>query len=275
MKYNNRLVSRMNLVILAVSLTTFGMAQEPSAVPSAPPSQPELVVPAGTTLTIALSTFLNSRSTQIGDTFHADISYPVWLQQRQVIPRGSVIKGSVTHVQRPGRLKGKARIALRFETLLLPNGISRDLIVELRGIHGPGVEKIDRRTETVEMDSSKGRDTGEMAGNAGQGAIIGAIAGGGKGAGIGAGVGGVVGLATILLSRGNELVLEPGTEFDLVLRQPLRYAYGELEFNAQELSSARHVTRTRPRSNREQEHRPYFGGRRGFPIPWYTPWPWE
>ena len=236
-------------------------------------AEPELVVPAGTSLPIVLTVFLNSRSSQPGDSFYAETIYPIWVQQRQVMPRGSIIKGTVTQVERPGRVKGRGRIAFRFESVLLPNGVNRDLVAELQGIHGPGVEKIDRRTETVEMDGSKGRDTAEVAAPAGQGAIIGAIAGAGKGALIGAAAGGAVGLATVLLSRGQELVLEPGTQFDLVLRQPLRFAYGEVEFTQRELDSAyRSATRSRARYDRDRERPPYFPGR-GFPGPWGFPWP--
>ena len=50
-----------------------------------------------------------------------------------------------------------------------------------------------------------------------------------------------MGLATVLLSRGKELVLEPGTQFDIVLKQPLRFAYGEVAFSNREIDSASRV----------------------------------
>jgi hypothetical protein len=171
------------LLILVIALGATGMSQEPGARESQ--NEPELVVPAGTNLPVALSTFLNSRSTQVGDTFYADTTYPIWIQQRLVIPRGSIVKGTVTKVVRPGKVKGKAQLAIRFDNILLPNGITRDLVAIFQGIHGPGEEKIDRQTETVEMDSSKGADAGQVAGPTGQGAIIGAVAGEGTGALIG------------------------------------------------------------------------------------------
>ncbi len=267
-----RAITAVFLLSLAFGICSAASPQEQEKANS-PQAQPELVVPAGTTLPIVLTVFLNSRSSQVGDNFYAETIYPIWVQQRQVIPRGSIIKGTVTQVDRPGRVKGKGRIAFRFESVLLPNGVHRDLMAELQSIHGPGVEKIDRRTETVEMDGSKGRDAGEVAAPAGQGAIIGAIAGGGKGALIGAGAGGAVGLATVLLSRGRELVLEPGTQFDMVLRQPLRFAYGEVDFTQRELDNAYHsATRSRGRYDRDRERPAYFPGR-GFPVPWGFPWP--
>ncbi len=229
---------------------------------------PEIVVPEGTVLSVLLNSFLNTRSTQVGDHFYADVAYPIWLQQRLIIPKGSTVRGTVTEVVRPGRVKGKGRLAVRIEDILLPNGVRRDLNASFRGIHGPGAEKIDRRSETVEAGSSKGTDAGQVLGTTSQGAIIGAISGGGRGAGIGAGAGAAVGLATVLFSRGQDLVLEPGTEFELELKQPLKFAYGELDFSNAQLNSAR---TTRPRSGGGRATRPpYSPGRRvmGLPIPW-------
>ncbi len=246
------------------------LSQEPSA---ARTLEPEVVVPAGTVLPIVLSAYLNSRSTQVGDLFYADTLYPVWIQQRLVIPRGSIVKGTVTEVERPGRIRGKGRIAIRFDTILLPNGIERNMIAGLRSIHGAGVEKIDRSSETVEMDSSKGADVGQVAGPAGQGAIIGAIAGGGKGAAIGAGAGGAVGLATVLLSRGRELVLDPGTHFDIELKQPLRFAYAEIDFTQAELNNAGRLQQYRQRPAREEQRRGGYFGRGRFGFPGIIPWP--
>jgi type IV secretion system protein VirB10 len=255
------------------------MSQEPAQPTQAPAPQsqeqtqepaqqaveePALVVPEGTNLPIVLSTFLNSRSSQVGDTFYADTTYPIWIQQRLVIPRGSIVKGTVTKVIRPGKIKGKAQLAISFDNILLPNGITRDLVAIFQGIHGAGEEKIDRQTETVEMDSSKGADAGQIAGPTSQGAIIGAIAGEGKGALIGGAAGGAVGLASILLSRGKELVLEPGTQFDIVLKQPLRFVYGEVDFSNRDIDSASRVMPRRvPRGSNQST---------GQRSPWQFPW---
>src|SRR5688572_7586712 len=206
MKASGRFITGFFAGLLVVGFPVQLVAQEPT-----PPAQSsEIIVPEGTRLPIALSTFLNSRSSEVGDSFYADTTYPIWIQQRLAIPRGSIVKGTVTHVQRPGKIKGKGQIAIRFENILLPNGVSRDLVASLHGIHGPGNERIDRASETVEMEGSGGRDAGTVAGTAGQGAIIGAIGAGAKGAGIGAGIGSAAGAAVVLLSRGRELILEPG-----------------------------------------------------------------
>jgi hypothetical protein len=225
----------------------------------------DVIVPSGTVIPIVLTSYLNSKSTQAGDTFYADTVYPVWIQQRLVIPKGSTIRGTVTEVKRPGRIRGKGRLAIRIDDVLLPNGIKRDLVAAFRGLHGPGEEKLDRKKESIEMGGSGAADTAQVAGPAGQGAIIGAISGGGKGAAVGAGMGAGVGLATVLLTRGRDVILDPGTQFDLELKQPLKFAYGEVAFSNEQLNNAQ-----RPVAN------PRSGGRNARPDygPMRRSWPW-
>jgi hypothetical protein len=232
---------------------------------------PEVVVPEGTVFSITLSTFLNTRSSHVGDIFYAETAYPVWVSQQLVIPRDSVIRGTVTEVVRPGKIKGRGRLALRIDSVQLPNGVSRNLIASLQGIHSPGVEKLDSSREVVESDSSKGADAGTLAVTTGQGAMIGAIADGGQGTAIGAGAGAAAGIATILLSRGPDLILEPGTQFDLRLKQPVRFAYGEISFSSGQADAPRRNP-PRPAYQRRNLHPSYP---KGWPamIPWVVgPW---
>jgi hypothetical protein len=223
-----------------------------------PASDPELIIPAGTVLPVVLNTYLNTKNTQVGDVFYADTSYPIWIQQRLVIPRGSIVKGTVTEVFKPGALKGKGRIAVRFDTVLLPNGVERPLVAAFHGIHGPGAEKIDRKTESVESggSSNKGSDAGTIVGNAGTGAIIGSVASRDVGGTlIGAGAGAAAGAVIVLLSRDRNLVLDPGTQLDLELRQPLRFAYNEVMFTQAEMERA---IRTAPAKSKQAPKRPSF-----------------
>jgi hypothetical protein len=218
----------------------------------------EINVPVGTIIPIVLTAYLNSRSSQVGDTVYAETHYPVWIQQRLAIPKGSLIRGTVTEVVRPGRIKGKGRIAIRFNDLLLPNGVKRDMVASFHGIHGSGEETLDRKKETVSAGSSKGSDAGTIAGPTASGAGIGAIAGGGKGAGIGAGVGSAIGIAQVLLTRGKDIVLGPGDQFDLELQQDLTFSFNELEFTDSELRSVQRTVRKTPARN---QSRPALGGR--------------
>lgn len=203
-----------------------------------------VTVPEGTVIPIMITAYLNTKNSQAGDIVYATTMYPIWIQQRLAIPKGSEIRGTLTDVVRPGRVKGKGRLVIRFDDILLPNGVRRDLVATFRGIHGPGDEKLDRESESVSGGSSKGADVETVVDTtltgAGLGAIVGAVSGStGKGLGIGAGAGAAAGVVRMLLSRGNDLVVEPGTQFDLELLKSLEFSVYELQFSDRELSEAR------------------------------------
>lgn len=219
------MIFRMALVLAVTVLPA--AAQDPRPTPQA---DPETVVPEGTVMPIVLSAYINTRSTQVGDNFYAETLYPVWVQQRLIIPKGSTIRGTVTDVVRPGKIKGKGQLALRVDTVILPNGVVCELVASFRSIRGGGAEIFDRNKETVQGDSTKAADAGNVARTTTQGALVGGMIDRGTGAAIGAGAGGAVGLATVLLSRGRELVLPPGTQFDIELLRPIRLSYAELDF---------------------------------------------
>jgi hypothetical protein len=253
-------------VLLLTLLTPMGWGAAPRE--SLQENQPEeMTVPEGTVIPIVLTAYLSTRNSQVGDTVYADTTYPIWIQQRLVIPKGSTIRGTITDVQRPGRIRGKGRLAVRFDDILLPNGVKRDFIATFKGIHGPGDENLDRKSETVSAGESKGADAGTVVGISGEGAIIGAIVGQGSGALIGAGAGAAAGVATMLFTRDRNLVLTPGTQFDLELKRPMKFAYNELQFTNAELNSAQ---RAQPAPRQAAPRTP---GRRiapfGIPIPLY------
>jgi hypothetical protein len=246
----------------------FGSPQESE--PETPPGA-EIIVPEGTVIPIVLTEYLNTRNSQAGDVFYADTTYPIWIQQRLVIPKGSTIRGTVTEVVRPGRIKGKGKLAVRFDDILLPNGVRRDLIASFRGIHGPGDESLSRKSETVTAGGSKGEDAGTIIGTSSTGAIIGAVAGrSGSGAAIGAGAGAAAGLATILFTRGRDLVINPGTRFDIELTKPIKFAYNETEFTNAEINGAERdlrQTRTAPANRNSGKRILGRPGILGIPFP--------
>ena len=255
------------LLALAASVISAREPQQPSQEME---REFEMVVPEGTVIPIVLTAYLNTKSSQAGDTVYADTVYPIWIQQRLVIPKGSMIRGTVTEVVRPGRIKGKGRLAVRFDDILLPNGVKHEFIATFRGIHGSGDESIDRKSETVSSGGSGGADAGTVVGTTSTGAIIGAIADRGSGAAIGAGAGAAAGLATVLFTRGKDLVLSPGTQFDLELKKPMKFAYNELEFTNVQLDSAQKEIRTRAVSPNPGNP---SGNRRISPFPGVIPIP--
>jgi type IV secretion system protein VirB10 len=258
------------LLVLSVSAGWAGAPQEPVR-----ESQPEeMIVPEGTVIPIVLTAYLNTRNTKVGDTVYAETTYPIWVQQRLVIPKGSSVRGTITEVVRPGRIKGKGRMAVRLDDILLPNGVRREFIASFRGIHDSDDENLDRKTETVSSGGSKGTDVGTVIGTTTGGAIIGAIVGNSsgsaaKGAAIGGGAGAAAGIATMLFTRGRDLVLTPGTQFELELKKPMKFAYNELQFTDAEISRAQRVqpAQAAPREPAPSRRRTWPLPGIGLPIP--------
>jgi hypothetical protein len=260
---NKNALSAFLILALAASWIWAEAPQEPNQ-----EIQPEeVLVPEGTVIPIVITAYLNTRSTQVGDTVYADTLYPVWIQQRLVVPKGSNIRGTVTEVMKPGKIQGKGRLAIRFNDILLPNGIKRDLMATFHSIHSSGEEKIDRKSETVSKEKGMNRqDAGTVVGTAASGAIVGSIASGGSGALIGGGIGAAGGIATVLFTRDRNLVINPGTQFDLELKRPLKFAFNELDFTASQINGAERATRSiPPNANPRSTSKPRIGRIGPFP----------
>ena len=203
------------LVILAALLQQQGPRSldiDPSKV------QPPVVVAAGTVIPVTLTSRINTKNAKDGDGVYGKTTFPITINNKIVIPEGSFVRGKVTEVRRPGRVKGKAELTLNFQTLVLPSGITVPIYTSLGGVGGAGERKGEA---TVQGDSSKGEDAKTVGTTAAQGALIGVIADRGRGAAVGGGVGAAAGAAAVLLTRGKDLVLEPGTTIEIVLDRPV------------------------------------------------------
>jgi hypothetical protein len=179
---------------------------------------PPLIVPVGTTIPVTLTTRITTKNAKDGDGVYGKTAFPITVDNKIVIPEGSAVRGKISEVKRPGRIKGKAELTLTFQTLVLPSGITLPIYTSLAGVGGAG-----KRTgeATIEGESTKGKDAGTIGTGAGVGALGGVIHSGGKGAAVGGVGGAVLGTAGVLLSRGQDLVIEPGTTIEIVLDQPL------------------------------------------------------
>ncbi|PYT26813.1 MAG: hypothetical protein DMG58_21710 [Acidobacteria bacterium] len=199
---------------------------------AAPQPPAEIVVPAGTKIPLTLINSLSTKHSSEGDRVYLQTSFPIIVDGRIVIPRGSYVTGTVTESKRPGKVKGKGEIFLRFDSLTLTNGTTRDFRSRLGGTDA-SEGQFDRAEGKIKGDGSKGRDARTVATTTGAGTSVGAIAGsaaghGAMGAGIGAAAGVAAGLAAVMLSRGSDMVLPRGTSFEMVLDRDVRYKPAEL-----------------------------------------------
>jgi len=221
-------------VSMAVTISfQYGYPQNPQPKPPSTPTESTLMVPVDTTIPLVLRNTINSRTARPGQAIYCDTIFPITVGNRIVIPRGSSVKGSVTKVVRPGRVKGKGEIGIRFETLILPDGVTHSLRATLSGFGGTGQEGFQPKESQIEGASSKGDKAGKVAETTITGAEIGTIAGVarhsvGEGLAIGSLAGAAGGLVWVFAGRGKEIVLPSGTNFELQLSAPLTFSRDEL-----------------------------------------------
>jgi len=178
-----------------------------------------LVVPVGTTIPLALVNSISTKTAKDGDGVYARTTFPITVNNEIVIPVGTSIKGKVTEVVRPGRVKGKAELTISFQQIIFPSGNTLPLYATLGSVGEAGTRKGET---TIEAEGTKGEDAGTVAATSANGAIIGGLGSRTvKGAGIGAGAGAAVGSAIVLLTRGKDVVLHPGTTLEIVLDRPI------------------------------------------------------
>jgi len=176
-------------------------------------------VNAGEVLRVRMNQTISSETARVGDQFSTTVVDPVYARGVEVIPAGSIVSGRVTTIDRASRKSKSGSIGVHFIAVRLPTGITRTLNGDLTDTSG-GEMNADNEGE-VSGGSATKRNVVFIGGGAATGALIGAIAGGGKGAGIGALIGGGLGTAGALFSKGHEAVVKSGTEFGVVLNQPL------------------------------------------------------
>ncbi len=181
----------------------------------------DAILPEGTRIALQLNDHLSTKQNNEGDLFTAVVMVPVYKDDQIVIPRGSVVSGSISRVIRPGRFKGKAVMNLLFHSVSIPGRGQFPITASLAGVDSHVRSDIYSES-TMEGGGSIGRDTGKILTPGVVGAGIGAVAGGRRGAGIGAGVGTAIGLATVFATRGKDLEVRRGSTMDISLDRPLK-----------------------------------------------------
>lgn len=164
------------------------------------------VIPNGTQLVAVLNSDLSTQNVQEGDRFTMTVRSPGQYD-------GATIDGSVTSVNRGGRITGRSEMTLDFDTIRLRDGRSYRFAGILETVRTPSGEvvKVDNEGAARESDQTNKTVTRTAIGTA-VGAIIGAIAGGGKGAAIGAVIGAGAGAGSVYVQGRNDLELTAGTE---------------------------------------------------------------
>ena len=166
----------------------------------------ELVVASDSVIGLEIETSLTSERARVEDQVAARVTRDVRVGDRVAIPAGSRAQGEVTLVERGGRLKERARLGVRFTSIVLADGT-----------------RLPIETDTIfrDGDSPATESAAKIGGAAIGGAIIGGILGGAKGAAIGGAVGAGGGGAAVMASGRTAAVLASGTPVTVRLQDPV------------------------------------------------------
>lgn len=183
-------------------------AAKPAVAKAATPARPvyrDVTLPAGTTLPLSLTSSMDSGTSAVEDRVTAELTRPVSIDGREVLPAGASFQGIVTEVDDAGHVKGRASIAFRFTSLQR------------------GDERYDVQTAAVShmAQATKGEDATKIGIGAGAGAVIGGLLGGKDGAAKGAAIGGAAGTGAVLATRGVEVRVPSGTALSVRLSAPV------------------------------------------------------
>ena len=166
----------------------------------------EVQLPTSSVIGLQVETSVSSERARIEDRVEARVTRDVLAQGRVAIPAGSRVLGSVTLVDRGGKVKERARLGIRFHTLVLTDGTEVQL----------NTEPFYRDGESPAGDSAK-----KIGGAAAVGAILGGILGGGKGAVIGGTTGAAGGTAATMAGDRNPATLASGSIVTIRLASPV------------------------------------------------------
>jgi len=195
----------------------------------------EYTLTSGTKVPLSLINSVSTKHSAEGDRVYLETVFPVLVDGRIVVPVGSYVAGTVTQIKRPGRVRWRGELYVRFDSLTLPNGVTRDFHGRIGQMDGTSRNELDRTEGKVRSEGNKAGDARTVGEATAAGASIGVLAGNaaghaGMGAGIGAAAGAAAGMMGVLLSRGPDAVLAKGSTLEMVLDRPVSFDESELNF---------------------------------------------
>jgi hypothetical protein len=182
---------------------------EPLRADPPPPSRElvELEVPSTSVIGLRIETPVSTETANLEDRVEARVMRDLSVDGRTAIPAGTRALGAVTMVERGGKVKERARLGVRFHTLVLADGAQLPI-----------------RTDTIirEGESPAGDSARKIGGAAVGGAILGALMGGKKGAIVGSTAGAAGGTAVVMAGDRNAATLPAGAVVTVRLSSPVQ-----------------------------------------------------
>jgi hypothetical protein len=195
----------------------------------------DIVVQSGTRVGLSLRNPIDTKHSHDGDRIYLQTIAPITVNNVIAIPVGSYVNGTVTQSKAAHGVNGKGQLFIRFDSLTLPNGVTRDFRSRLGSADASVQGKVDPKEGKITGQRDGSGDTRTVALPTGIGGTVGGIAGAAAGhplggVGIGAAAGAAVGLASVFHGKRPDAVLPAGTTLEMVLDRELRFTPSELLF---------------------------------------------
>ncbi|MGH9740405.1 MAG: hypothetical protein ACRD4X_17730 [Candidatus Acidiferrales bacterium] len=186
----------MRRLIFAVLLFAFSTAAQRGPMQAAPrdaavasgnSAQSDVLLgPAGTMVPLALVRPVLAKSAAVGEAVYAETAFPVVVGGRLAIPAGTYVRGEIDSITRPGVFSPHAQFEIHFTQLIFANGYTFEF-------------------SSMQSVAGASQPTSAVASPASANDVIPAVA-----------------LVYVDVTRGNDVLLDNGTQFEMVLQEPVQ-----------------------------------------------------
>ena len=166
----------------------------------------ELIVKEYSVVGIQIDQTVSSETARVEDRVTGKVTRDVTVDGRTAIAAGTKLEGVVSLVERGGKFRERSKVAVRFNTLILPDGL-----------------RVPIQTDAIlrEGDSPSGEATAKIGGSAVAGAIVGGLIGGKRGAVIGTAAAAAGGTAAVAAGGRNAAIIPSGSPLTVKLTAPV------------------------------------------------------
>lgn len=205
----------------SVTNSDAGTAQAGTPVIQADPNA--VVIPAGTKIPLALKQAISTKNARDGDAVYAETVFPFVLDSHVLVPAGTYIQGKIMHVERAGRMKGRAEILIHFTSMIYPSGYTVMLPGSVENTPGADSSGVKDKEGTIQADKDTTKRIEDAAKGGAVGGTVGSIGGLAAGGLNGARYGGLAGMAGgvawALLKHGPDVKLDVGTSIEMEIQR--------------------------------------------------------
>jgi hypothetical protein len=218
---------------MLVSLGVIANAQDENKSPDENRTPDNVTIPEGKLAKLSLQTRLSSKISEVNDQVTAVLYEPVSGEDgRVILPRGVEFTGRVTQVQAAKRPQKEATMTVVFDTMRMSYGTEKVSVTIIAIDDYAHDEKMKSKDDEGKVGGGHsgartGRNAGIGGGIGGLGGIIASRAGAGLG-GLAGGIGGGV-LGGVLVTKGNDIRLQPGTILRIKFERPVTLPAFEIE----------------------------------------------